>query len=153
MLKIGDIAPTFKLPASGGKFIDLEKFKGKKLILYFYPQNDTPGCTLEAQTFSNLYSAFKKENCEIVGISKDSIIMHDKFCKKYDLAINLASDKHNNICENYGVWIEKSMYGKKYMGIERSTFLIDEKGLIAKSWRGVKVDGHVQEVLSEVCRS
>lgn len=146
--EIGDKAPNFKLPTDGRGECSLSSFKGEKVILYFYPKDDTPGCTKEACGFNEALSSFKKLGAHIIGISKDSIARHDKFKNKYGLKFTLASDENANVCELYGTWVEKSMYGKKYMGIERSTFLIDENGKIAALWRKVKVTGHVEEVQS-----
>lgn len=122
---------------------------GKKIVLYFYPKDDTPGCTTEACGFRDLKSAFEKANTIILGVSKDNEKSHDKFAGKYNLNFKLLSDPEGKLCEAFGVWKEKSMYGKKYFGIERSTFLIDAEGKIVKVWRGVKVPGHMEEVLKE----
>lgn len=145
-LKIGAKAPDFKLPTDGGGEIKLSGLKGQKVVLYFYPKDDTPGCTTESCGFRDNLSAFNKMNVQVIGISKDSVARHDKFKAKYDLNFPLASDENSDVCEKYGVWTEKSMYGKKYFGIERSTFLIDEQGKIAQIWRKVKVPGHVEDV-------
>ncbi len=147
-LSEGDKAPDFTMPGSGGATVALSKMKGKNVVLYFYPKDDTPGCTLEGKEFSALKAKFDAANTEVIGVSKDSVASHDKFCGKYGYTITLASDESGSVCEDYGVWVEKSMYGKKYMGIERSTFLIDGKGQIARIWRKVKVDGHADEVLA-----
>lgn len=146
-LKIGDKAPDFKLPASGGETFKLSELKGQPVIVYFYPKDDTSGCTKEACSFTENIAAFNRIKAKIVGISKDSIESHEKFIKKYGLKFPLASDEDGKVCEKYGTWIEKSMYGRKYMGIDRATFLIDEQGRIAQIWRKVKVPGHVEEVL------
>lgn len=145
---IGDQAPDFTLPTDGEGNITLSELKGQKVVLYFYPKDDTPGCTQESCDFRDNLSQFNALNTAIIGISKDSVAKHDKFKAKYDLTFPLASDETGDVCENYGVWVEKSMYGKRYMGIERSTFLIDEEGKFAKIWRKVKVPGHVDEVQS-----
>ena len=145
-LNIGDAAPDFTLPTDGNGEITLSNLKGQKVVIYFYPKDDTPGCTKESCGFSEALPAFNKMNTAIIGISKDSVAKHDKFKAKYNLQFPLASDENNDTCERYGVWKEKNMYGKKYMGIERSTFLIDENGKIAQIWRKVKVPGHVEEV-------
>lgn len=145
-LKTGDKAPDFTLPCDGGEDIALSSFKGQKVVLYFYPKDDTPGCTAESCDFRDNIKSFEKIGVQIIGISKDSVAKHDKFKAKYQLNFPLASDENSDVCERYGVWTEKSMYGKKYMGIERSTFLIDEQGKIAAIWRKVKVPGHVEEV-------
>ena len=149
-LEVGAAAPLFDLPANGGERVSLKALKGRKVVLYFYPKDDTSGCTKEAQGFSAARAAFEKAGATIVGISRDSVAAHDKFVKKYDLSIALGSDEEGKVCEAYGVWVEKSMYGRKYMGIERATFLIDEKGKIARIWRKVSVTGHVDEVLAAV---
>ncbi|MEQ8733549.1 MAG: thioredoxin-dependent thiol peroxidase [Rhodospirillaceae bacterium] len=146
--EIGKKAPDFNLPATGKKKISLKSLRGKKVIIYFYPKDDTPGCTKESCGFRDNISAFKKSGAEVIGISKDTISKHEKFSAKYDLNFPLASDEETATCEDYGVWKEKNMYGRKYMGIERSTFLIDEKGILRAEWRKVKVPGHVEEVLS-----
>jgi thioredoxin-dependent peroxiredoxin len=147
VLKVGDKAPAFTLPATGGVPISLEGLRGKKAILYFYPKDDTPGCTSEAIAFQGLKGEFAKAGAEIIGISADSIASHDKFARKHNLDFALASDEEKAMLEAYGVWVEKSMYGKKYMGIERTTVLIDREGRIAKIWPKVKVPGHAEEVL------
>lgn len=146
-LQIGDTAPDFKLPASGGKNISLSDYKGSKLILYFYPKDDTPGCTKEACIFRDNLSDLNKLNASVLGASKDSIAKHEKFVDKYDLTFPLLSDEKETLCKDYGVWVEKNMYGRKYMGIERSTFLIDENGKIAHIWRKVKVKDHMDGIL------
>ena len=148
VLKVGDKAPAFTLPATGGVPISLEGLRGKKAILYFYPKDDTPGCTSEAIAFQGLKGEFAKAGAEIIGISADSIASHDKFARKHNLDFALASDEEKAMLEAYGVWVEKSMYGKKYMGIERTTVLIDREGRIAKIWPKVKVPGHAEEVLA-----
>ncbi|MCP4327426.1 MAG: thioredoxin-dependent thiol peroxidase [Alphaproteobacteria bacterium] len=145
--KVGNRAPDFTLPADGNGKISLSKLRGRNIILYFYPKDDTSGCTKEACAFAEALPDFSKINAEIVGVSKDSVARHDKFKQKYDLPFTLASDESGAVCEAFGVWVEKSMYGRKYMGIERSTFLIDGKGVIQREWRKVKVTGHVEEVL------
>ena len=146
-LAVGDKAPDFTLPTDGGGEISLKGLKGKTVVLYFYPRDDTPGCTAEACAFRDSLPDFSKVEAEVVGISRDSVASHDKFKKKFKLPFPLASDEDGNVTEAYGVWVEKSMYGKKYMGIERATFLIDGKGVILDIWRKVKVDGHTDEVL------
>ena len=150
MLNEGDKAPDFELPTDTGKPLKLSKLKGKPVVLYFYPKDDTPGCTTEAKDFSCLVDAFRKEGAEIIGISPDSAASKAKFRKKHDLTVQLAADDDKTVVEAYGVWAEKSMYGRKYMGVERSTFLIDKAGKIAKIWRKVKVPGHAAEVLDAV---
>jgi peroxiredoxin Q/BCP len=146
-LDVGDKAPSFTLPADGGGTVSLKDFKGKTLVLYFYPKDDTSGCTAEACAFRDALPDFSKVKADIIGISKDPVKKHDKFKAKYDLNFPLAADEDMKTCEAYGVWVEKSMYGRKYMGIERSTFLIDGKGVIRHVWRKVKVPGHAEVVL------
>jgi peroxiredoxin Q/BCP len=147
MLQDGDKAPAVELPADGGEAVSLSRLKGKAVVLYFYPKDDTSGCTAEAKDFSQLAPDFRKAGVEVIGVSPDSIESHQKFRKKYDLAVRLAGDADKAVATAYGVWVEKSMYGRKYMGVERSTFLIDKAGRIARSWRKVKVPGHAAEVL------
>lgn len=147
-LKIGDAAPAFSLPTDGGGTISLAGLKGKNVCLYFYPKDDTSGCTKEAIAFNGLRADFAAANTTIIGLSADSVASHDKFKKKYDLGFTLASDEAKAALEAYGVWVEKSMYGKKYMGIERTTVLIDKTGKVAAIWNKVKVDGHAEEVLA-----
>jgi len=146
-LAVGDKAPDFTLPTDGGGTVSMKGLKGKKVVLYFYPKDDTPGCTKEACAFRDSLPDFSKVKAVIVGISKDSVASHDKFKTKFKLPFPLASDEDGKVCEAYGAWVEKSMYGKKYMGIERATFLIDEKGIIRNIWRKVKVPGHADDVL------
>lgn len=148
MVHEGDEAPDFELPTESGEKFRLSRLKGKPLVLYFYPKDDTSGCTLEAKDFSRLASDFRKAGVEVIGLSPDSAQSHQKFLKKYDLAVRLAADEDKAVATAYGVWVEKSMYGRKYMGVERTTFLIDKSGRIAKSWRKVKVPGHAEEVLA-----
>lgn len=150
MPDIGDKAPDFTLPGNDGKTISLADFTGKKVVVYFYPKDDTPGCTKEAIAFTQHKSDFEKAGAVIIGVSKDTAAKHDKFIAKHDLKIDLASDEAGEMIEAYGVWVEKNMYGKKYMGIERATYLIDEKGVISQVWRKVKVKGHVEAVLEAV---
>jgi len=146
----GSKAPAFSMPTDGGGKTALKDFKGKPLVLYFYPKDDTSGCTKQAIGFSEQQKAFNKAGAAILGVSRDTVAKHDKFKDKHDLTIALGSDEEGKVTEAYGVWVEKSMYGRKYMGIERSTFLIDSKGKIARIWRKVKVPGHVDEVLEAV---
>jgi peroxiredoxin Q/BCP len=148
MLEDGDKAPDFALPAEDGETIKLSALKGKPAVLYFYPKDDTSGCTMEAKDFTRLAPDFRKAGVEVIGVSPDSVDSHQKFRKKYDLAIRLGTDADKAVANAYGVWVEKSMYGRKYLGVERSTFLIDKAGRIAKSWRKVKVPGHAEEVLA-----
>ncbi|MBL4597165.1 MAG: thioredoxin-dependent thiol peroxidase [Robiginitomaculum sp.] len=147
-LTVADIAPDFILPGDGAQDISLSDFAGQTLVLYFYPKDDTPGCTKQAIAFSESLSSFTQANTIVVGVSKDSVKKHDKFKAKHQLKIRLAADEELNMLQSYGVWIEKSMYGRKYMGIERSTFLIDGTGKIAQIWRKVKIPGHVDTVLA-----
>jgi len=149
-LEAGDKAPAFSLERDGGGKVTLKDFKGTPLVLYFYPKDDTSGCTTEALGFTSKLKAFQKAGASIVGVSKDSVAAHDKFKAKHKLAVILASDPEGKACEAYGVWREKSLYGRKFMGIERSTFLIDGAGRIAQLWRKVKVPSHVEEVLTAV---
>jgi peroxiredoxin Q/BCP len=144
----GEIAPDFTLPRDGGGEITLSAMRPGKVVLYFYPKDDTPGCTLEAQDFTARAEAFAAAGTTVIGVSKDSVKAHDKFCRKHGLKIVLASDEGGTVCEDYGVWVEKSMYGKVYMGIERSTFLIDGEGRVARAWPKVGVKGHADEVLA-----
>ena len=146
----GNPAPNFKLPDQNGKMLELKSLKGRPVVLYFYPKDDTSGCTAEAKDFSCLAAEFKAAGAEIVGVSPDGADSHKKFMAKYDLSLRLVADQEKTAAGAYGVWVEKSMYGKKYMGVERSTFLIDGAGRIARSWRKVKVPGHADEVLAAV---
>ena len=149
MVNDGDKAPDFKLPTADGE-LSLAKLKGKPVVLYFYPKDDTSGCTLEAKDFSRLAADFRKAGADVIGVSPDSVESHAKFHKKYGLAVQLAADTDKEVANAYAVWVEKSMYGRKYMGVERSTFLIGKDGRIARSWRKVKVPGHAEEVLAAV---
>lgn len=149
-LTVGQPAPAFSIPKDGGGSVSLAGFKGRKLVLYFYPKDDTSGCTKEAMEFNAARAAFADAGADIVGVSADSVASHDKFKKKYDLAFPLGSDESKAMLEAYGVWVQKSMYGKSYMGIERTTVLIDSKGKVARVWSKVKVPGHVDEVLEAV---
>lgn len=147
-LSEGDPAPDFTLPGHDGQEISLSRLKGRKVALYFYPKDDTSGCTLEAQQFNALRPAFEDAGTEIVGLSPDSPASHDKFRTKYGLDLTLGSDESKSVLEAYGVWAEKSMYGRKYMGVERTTILIGRDGRIARIWPKVKVPGHAEEVLA-----
>jgi len=149
-LESGAKAPAFSGATDGGGTISLAQLKGKPVVLYFYPKDSTPGCTKEAQGFRDAYAKFKKAGAEIVGVSKDSVASHDKFKTREALTFPLLSDPEGKVCEAYGTWIEKSLYGRKYMGIDRATFLIDGKGVIRQVWRKVKVPGHVEAVLAAV---
>ena len=147
MPEINDAAPDFTLPRDGGDSLTLSALQPGKAVLFFYPRDDTSGCTKEAIAFTGLAEEFAKIGVTVLGISKDSVASHDKFRDKHDLGVALLSDAEGDVCERYGVWKEKSMYGRKFMGIERSTFLIDGEGRIAKIWRKVKVPGHAEAVL------
>jgi peroxiredoxin Q/BCP len=140
--------PAFSLPASGGKKWKLADAAGKNLVVYFYPKDATSGCTKEGEAFRDLHAKFRKAGTEIVGVSPDSVASHDKFIAKYGFTFPLLADEDKAVCQLFGVWKEKSMYGKKYMGVERSTFLIDAKGVLRREWRKVKVPGHAEEVLA-----
>ncbi len=145
--QIGDAAPAIMLPGDADTTFDLGQAKGQKVIVYFYPKDDTPGCTKEAIGFTERAADFAAADAVVWGISKDPVAKHAKFRAKYELGIPLLSDADGDVCERYGVWVEKNMYGKTYMGIERATYLIDENGTIAQVWRKVKVPGHVDAVL------
>ncbi len=149
-LSEGDKAPDFDVPADGGGRVSLAAHAGKIVVLYFYPKDDTPGCTKEACGFRNCIGDFKAAGAEVIGVSKDSVKKHDKFKAKYELPFTLASDEDGAVCDAYGTWVEKSMYGRHYMGIERATFVIDGEGAVRKIWRKVKVPGHVEAVLDVV---
>jgi len=148
MVQDGDKAPDFELPMESGGKLKLSGLEGRPVVLYFYPKDDTSGCTAEAKDFSKLAGDFRKAGVEVIGVSPDSVESHQKFSKKYDLKVRLAADADKAVATAYGVWVEKSMYGRKYMGVERSTFLIGQQGRIARSWRKVKVPGHAAEVLA-----
>ena len=145
--EVGKNAPDFEMPTDGEGSVSLKELKGKKVVLYFYPKDDTPGCTTEACGFRDNLAAFNGADAVVIGVSKDSPKSHDKFKQKHGLTFTLASDVDGKVCEAYGTWVEKSMYGRKYMGIDRATFLIDRKGVLRREWRKVKVSGHVAEVL------
>jgi thioredoxin-dependent peroxiredoxin len=147
MVDVGQMAPDAGYDLAGGARGKISDFRGKKLVVYFYPKDDTPGCTKEAQGFTALMSEFEKAGAAVLGISKDSVKSHEKFAGKYGLSVVLGSDGDGSVCEAFGTWVEKSMYGKQYMGIERATFLIDASGKIAQVWRKVKVPGHAESVL------
>ncbi len=148
MLKTGDKAPDFKLKSDEGETINLKNYKGKKVILYFYPKDMTSGCTKEACDFRDNIRKFEKKNAVVIGVSPDSTASHGKFKDKYELPFTLLSNETKKMLTDYGVWQEKSMYGRKYMGVVRTTFVIDEKGKIEKIFEKVKVDGHIEEILS-----
>ncbi|WP_222183158.1 peroxiredoxin [Geminicoccus harenae] len=147
-LSPGDAMPDFDLPTDGGGRISSAQLKGRPYVLYLYPKDDTPGCTLEAQTFASRYGEFEAIGFEVVGLSKDSVSSHDRFKRKCGLSFPLASDEDGRLVEALGSWVEKSNYGKTYMGIDRSTFLVNAEGVIVRTWRGVKVPGHVEDVLA-----
>ncbi len=149
-LEPGDAAPGFDLPRDGGESVSLSDYSGKTVVLYFYPKDDTSGCTKEAIGFTEHAAQFEAAGAVVLGVSKDSVAKHDKFIAKHDLGVILLSDEGGDMCESYGVWVEKSMYGRKYMGIERATFIIDGAGKVAQVWRKVKVPGHVEAVLKAV---
>jgi peroxiredoxin Q/BCP len=149
-IAVGDVAPVFELPQGGGGTLSLASLKGKPVVLYFYPKDDTSGCTAEAIAFSGLKPQFAKAGAAVVGMSPDSVKSHDKFKSKHGLAVDLVSDEDKKVLEAYGVWAEKSMYGRKYMGVERTTFLIGPDGRVARVWNKVKVPGHAEEVLEAV---
>lgn len=150
MIKVGENLPNFTLPANGGAEVSLSDYAGKIVVLYFYPKDATSGCTKQAISFTELAEQFAAANAVVLGVSKDSVTSHDKFVAKQELSITLLSDAESDLCETMGVWKEKSMYGKTYMGIERSTFLIDGNGKLVQEWRKVRVPGHVEAVLETV---
>ena len=149
-LEPGDRAPDFDLPADSGGRVSLSRLKGKSVVLYFYPKDNTSGCTAEALAFSKDAKLFAAAGAVVIGVSKDSVASHDRFKAKYALSLTLAADEETKTAEAYGVWVEKSMYGRRYMGMERATFLIDGRGVIRQIWRKVKVPGHSAEVLKAV---
>jgi thioredoxin-dependent peroxiredoxin len=149
-IETGETAPAFELPRDGGGTVSLAQHAGKPVVIYFYPKDDTSGCTKEAIAFTERADDFADTGAVVIGVSKDSVASHDKFKTKHGLGIVLASDAESDVCERYGVWVEKSMYGRRYMGIDRSTFLVDGSGIVARVWRKVKVPGHVDEVLEAV---
>ncbi|MEL6519817.1 MAG: thioredoxin-dependent thiol peroxidase [Pseudomonadota bacterium] len=150
MIEAGQAAPDFTLPRDGEGDVTLSELQPKTVVLYFYPKDDTSGCTKQAIGFTEHLAAFEEAGAVILGVSKDSVKKHDKFRDKHELKIALLSDEESDVCETYGVWVEKSMYGKKYMGIERSTFVIAGDGTVKEAWRKVKVPGHVEKVLEAV---
>lgn len=143
----GDVAPDFTLPRDGGGTISLSALRGRPVVLFFYPKDDTQACTLEAISFSELADEFAAAGIVLIGLSPDSVKKHDRFAKKHNLTVPLAADEEKSVVEAYGVWVEKMMYGRKYMGVERSTFLIGADGVVVRVWEKVKVDGHAREVL------
>jgi len=148
MIEAGQPAPDFTLPATGGGTLTLSALRPGKVVLYFYPKDDTSGCTLEAIDFTRLAADFAAAGVTVIGVSKDSVRSHDRFCAKHGLGVTLVSDEGSDVCERYGTWVEKSMYGRKYMGIQRATFLIDGTGKVARVWPKVEVKGHAEEVLA-----
>lgn len=150
MLQDGETAPDFSLYDDTGSVVRLSKIKGRPVVVYFYPKDDTSGCTQEAKDFSCLADDFAKAGADVLGISPDTAASHKKFKTKHDLPLRLLADENKDAANAYGVWVEKSMYGRKYMGVERSTFLIDSKGKLVRSWRKVKVPGHAEDVLAAV---
>jgi peroxiredoxin Q/BCP len=146
----GDVAPAFSMPASQGRTVSSEALKGRPYVLYFYPKADTPGCTKEACAFQEALPQLGRLGIEVIGVSKDKMKPIEKFAEKYGLAFPLASDAETQVAEAYGVWVEKSMYGKKYMGLERSTFLVNAEGVIARIWPKVKIDGHAGAVMDAI---
>lgn len=149
-IELNKKAPNFSLPATGEQTLSLKDFKGKNLVIYFYPKDNTPGCTTEGQNFRDLYKKFQKNNTEILGVSRDSVRVHENFKKKHEFPFELLSDGEEEMCNAYDVIKLKKLYGREYMGIERSTFLIDDKGKLKQEWRKVKVKGHAEEVLKAV---
>jgi peroxiredoxin Q/BCP len=147
-LKEGAVAPEFILPRNGGGTVSLAEFRGKSVVLFFYPKDDTSGCTAESIAFTALAGDFAAAGAVVIGMSPDSVKKHDKFAKKYDLSVILAADEEKAVLNAYGVWVEKSMYGRKYMGVERTTVLIDANGIVRRVWEKVKVPGHAEEVLA-----
>ena len=146
-LDVGMPAPDFTLPGDGGETITLADYRGKKVVLYFYPKDDTPGCTTEAKDFTAMADDFAAADTVVIGMSKDKAAKHDKFIAKHELKVKLASDEDGEVIEDYGVWVEKNMYGRTYMGIERATFLLDGDGIIREVWHKVRVKGHAEAVL------
>jgi thioredoxin-dependent peroxiredoxin len=152
-MQVGQLAPDFTLPASNGEMVSLSDFRGKHVVLYFYPKDMTPGCTTEACDFRDRHEQFVKLGAVILGVSTDPLERHKKFIEKYELPFLLLADEHHEVAEMYGVWKQKKNFGKEYMGIERSTFIIDRDGKLVKEWRGVKVKGHVEEALEYISKN
>jgi len=150
MVSVGKRIANFSLPATGDKLLSLSDFRGSHLVIYFYPKDNTPGCTREGQDFRDNYKAFKKAGADILGVSRDSIRSHENFCQKQSFPFALLSDADESLCRQFDVIREKSLYGRKYMGIERSTFLVDKEGVLRQEWRKVRVPGHVEAVLKAV---
>ena len=149
-LELGQRAPDFEMATDGGGSVSLSGLAGRKVVLYFYPKDDTPGCTKEACAFRDSHPGFAGLDAVVIGVSKDSVARHDRFKAKHDLPFTLAADLDGSVCDAYGTWVEKSMYGRTFMGIERATFLIDETGVIRRIWRKVRVGGHVEQVLDAI---
>ncbi|MCH9765987.1 MAG: peroxiredoxin [Alphaproteobacteria bacterium] len=148
MLQPGDKAPNFEIPVDNGSSFELAHYRGRPVVIYFYPKDDTSGCTAEARDFTAAAEDFADSDVVVIGISPDSVASHQKFKAKHSFSVLLGADEGRNVIERYGVWVEKSMYGRKYMGVERATFLIDDKGRIAQIWRKVRVTGHIKKVLA-----
>ncbi|CAM3169835.1 thioredoxin-dependent thiol peroxidase [Paenibacillus lupini] len=151
-IEVGKKAPDFKLPASNGETVKLSDYRGKKVVIYFYPKDNTPTCTQQACDFRDAYPAMADSNTVVLGISSDPVKSHEKFIGKQGLPFLLLSDEEHKVCEKYGVWQMKKLYGREYMGVVRSTFLINEKGKLVREWRGVKIKGHVQQVADEAAK-
>lgn len=149
-LQAGDRAPAFSLKDDNGQTVSLDQFKGKTVVLYFYPKDETPGCTREACDFRDSMTKFQRKDVVILGVSKDSVDSHKKFKNNHELPFPLLADENTEVCQKYGVWGERRMMGKKYMGIERTTFIIDKAGNVQHIWRGVKVEGHIEDILSRI---
>ncbi len=149
-LAVGDKVPNFTLPSDQDKNISISDFAGKNIVIYFYPKDDTPGCTIEAKDFSCAIDQFENLNTVIIGISRDPVKKHEKFKEKYDLKHILLADVEGQVCQRFSCWVEKSMYGRKYMGVARRTFLIDTKGIIIKIWPDVKIAGHIEDVITSI---
>ena len=149
-LSVGDKIPDLTLPANGGRDVAFKDFKGKKLVVYFYPKDNTPGCTQEGQDFRDRYAEFQAADCEVLGVSRDSVRSHENFAAKYDFPFPLLSDKDERMCQAFGVIVQKKLYGREYLGVDRSTWLFDADGTLTRSWRKVRVKGHVAEVLEAV---
>ena len=147
---LGKPVPDFSLPSTGGSTFQLSSYRGRKLALYFYPKDNTPGCTAEGADFRDLHPAFRRAGCEVFGVSRDSVKSHERFKEKMEFPFELLADPEERVCRQFGVMKQKMMYGKQVRGIERSTFVIDDQGVLAREWRGVKVPGHAQEVLNFV---
>ena len=149
-LTVGETAPQFSLPSSSGQIVNLDSLKGQKVVIFFYPKDDTPGCTIEACEFRDRSDEISAKGTKILGISPDNLESHDKFINKFDLNFELLADEDNTVATNYGAWVEKNMYGKVTIGMKRMTFLIDEKGCVAKIWGKVKPEGHAQQIIDAI---